>query len=217
MINVIRVSVSVMLVVNAGIVHGAWTNRWSPSRSLTALAARFESVPMVIGDWKATELEMDPRERAMVGGVACLSRVNANQSRGVAVSVVLLGGLRADISRHTPHVCNMGAGFILNSSSLYPFHYGVDEQRRGEFQTAVATRQGTNPSVVRVFWGWNASKGWAAPSEPRWTYGSAPALCKLYVARETAGALVDPGVDPCNDILRVFLPELDRFVFATSK
>jgi hypothetical protein len=137
MINVIRISVSVMLIVNAGIVHGAWTNRWSPPRSLTALAARFESVPMVIGDWKATELEMDPRERAMVGGVACLSRVYANQSRGVAASVVLLDGLRADISRHTPHVCYMGAGFILNSSSLYPFHYGVDEQRRGEFQTAV--------------------------------------------------------------------------------
>jgi Protein of unknown function (DUF3485) len=217
MINVIRISVSVTLIVGAGIVHGAWTNRWGPSRSLTTLASRFESVPMVIGDWKATELEMDPRVRAMGGGVACLSRVYANQSRGVAVSVLLLGGLPADISRHTPEVCYTGAGFILNGSSLYPFHYGADEQRRGEFQTAVATRRGTNPSILRIFWGWNASEGWAAPSEPRWTYGSAPALCKLYVVRETAGAAVAQGVDPCNDFLRVFLPELDRLVFATSK
>jgi Protein of unknown function (DUF3485) len=217
MINVIRISVSVMLIVNAGIVHGAWTNRWGPSRSLTALAARFESVPMVICDWKALELVMDPRERAMVGGVACLSRVYANQSRGVAVSVVLLGGLRADISRHTPHVCYTGARFILNSSSLYPFHYGVDEQRQSEFQTAVATRRGTNLSILRVFLGWNASKGWAPPSEPRWTYGSASTLCKPYVARETAGAVVAPGIDPCNDFPRVFLPELNRLVFATSK
>ena len=44
-----------------------------------------------------------------------------------------------------------------------------------------------------------------------------PALCKLYVIRETAGAAVDPEDDPCNDFLNVFLPELDRLVFSGPK
>ncbi len=52
MINTIRISAALVLIVGAGLVHGAWTNRWGPSPALTALAARFESVPQVIGDWK---------------------------------------------------------------------------------------------------------------------------------------------------------------------
>ena len=93
MINVIRISAAVVLIVGAGIVNGSWTNRWGPSPALTALASRFESVPMVIGDWKATSFELGPGERAMAGAVACLSRVYTNPRRGVSVSVLLLGGL----------------------------------------------------------------------------------------------------------------------------
>ena len=70
----IRISAAVVLIVGAGLVHGAWTNRWGPSPALAALASRFESVPMVIGDWKGTAFELPPRERAMAGAVACLAR-----------------------------------------------------------------------------------------------------------------------------------------------
>jgi Protein of unknown function (DUF3485) len=217
MINTIRISAALILIVCAGLVHGAWTNRWGSSPALAALASRIDSIPMVIGDWKATARELTPDERAMTGAVGSFSRVYTNTGRGLSVSVLLLGGLPGKISTHTPDVCYTGAGFILGSSSLYDYRYESDGQRRAQFQTAVATRGGTNPSILRIFWGWNASKGWAAPSEPRWTYGSEPALCKLYVIRETAGAVVDPGADPCNEFLKVFLPEVDRLVFSTSK
>ena len=74
MMTMIRISAAVVLIVGAGLVHGAWTNRWGPSPALAALAARFESVPMVIGDWKGTAFELPPSERAMAGAVACLAR-----------------------------------------------------------------------------------------------------------------------------------------------
>jgi hypothetical protein len=212
--QIIRISAAVVLIVGAGFVQGAWINRWGPSPALAALASRFETVPMKIGDWKATALELGSGERAMTGAVASLSRVYANPGRGVSVSVLLLGGLPGKISTHTPDVCYTGAGFILDSPSLYDYRYDSGGERRAEFQTAVARREGTTPSILRIFWGWNASKGWAAPAEPRWTFGSEPALCKLYVIRETAGAVVNPGVDPCNEFLSVFLPELDRLVFS---
>jgi hypothetical protein len=218
MINIIRISSAVILIIGAGLVHGAWTNRWGPSAALAALASRIDSVPMVIGDWKVTaQSQLTPGERVMTGAVASFSRVYTNPHRGVSVSVLLLGGLPGKISTHTPDVCYTGAGFILGSPSVYDFRYQREGERRAEFQTAVATRSGTNPSILRIIWGWNASKGWAAPSEPRWSYGAEPALCKLYVIRETAGAVVDPGVDPCNEFLSVFLPEVDRLVFSTSK
>ncbi len=213
----IRIAAAVILIVGAGLVHGSWTNRWGVSPALAALGARFESVPMDIGDWKGTALdELSPGERAMTGAVAYLGRVYTNPSRGVSVSVLLLGGLPGKISTHTPDVCYRGGGYTLDSPSPFKRQYGPDDQP-AEFLTMLATHEGTNPSVLRIFWSWNASKGWSAPEEPRWTFAAAPALCKLYVVRETAGAVVDPGADPCNEFLTVFLPEVDRLVFAAPK
>jgi len=209
----IRISAAVVLIIGAGLVHGAWTHRWGPSPALAALGARFESVPMVIGDWKGTVFEVPPEDRAMAGAVACLGRVYSNPSRGVSVSVLLLGGLPGKISTHTPDVCYNGGGYTVDSPSAFQRRDGPDEHQ-AEFRTALATRGGTSPSVLRIFWSWNASKGWSAPEEPRWKFAAEPALCKLYVIRETAGAVVDPGADPCNDFLSVFLPELDRKVFS---
>ena len=152
----------------------------------------------------------------MAGTVAYLLRRYSNPARGVSVSVILFGGRPGSISAHTPDVCYPGAGYTLDSPSVFPFPDGPGDHR-AEFRTALATRGGTNPSVLRIFWGWNASKGWLAPAEPRWEFSGATALCKLYVVRETGGAVVDPGADPCNDFLKVFLPELDRIVFSAPK
>jgi hypothetical protein len=212
----IRMSFAVALIVGAGLVHGAWTNRWRPSPALVALGARFETVPMVIGDWNGTAFELPAKDRAMAGAVACLARRYSNPNRGVSVSVVLLGGHPGMISVHTPDICYPGAGYTLDSPTVFQRAVGPDD-RRAEFRTALATREGTNPSVLRIFWSWNASEGWLAPEKPRWEFSDRPALCKLYVVRETAGAVVDPGGDPCNDFLSVFLPELDRLVFSVRK
>ncbi|MGP0069471.1 MAG: exosortase-associated EpsI family protein [Isosphaeraceae bacterium] len=213
MITLIRISAAAALILCAGLVHGAWTNRWGPSPALTALAARFETVPMVIGGWNATAFELPAPDRAMAGAVACLTRRYTNASRGVSVTVMLLGGLPGKISTHTPDVCYTGAGFVLESAVPFRRAYGPDGHQAG-FRTALAVREGTDPSALRIYWGWNDAKGWKAPDEPRWEFGTASALCKLYVVRETAGTVVDPNADPCNDFMSVFLPELDRIVFS---
>ena len=68
----IRIASAMVLIVGAGLVHGAWTDRWRPSPALAALGARIESVPMVIGDWNATEFKLPAEDRAMAGTVAYL-------------------------------------------------------------------------------------------------------------------------------------------------
>jgi len=214
----IRICAALVLIVGAGLLHGKWTNRWGPSPALAELGARFDSLPMVVGDWTGTTFEVPAEDRALAGAVACLGRVYSNPS-GVSVSVLLLGGLPGKIATHTPDVCYRGAGYNLDSPAAFQRRYGA-LSREAEFRTAVATREGTNPSVLRIFWSWNdskGSKGWSAPEEPRWTFATVPALCKLYVVRETAGAVVDPGVDPANDFLSVFLPEVERLVFSAPQ
>ena len=169
---------------------------------------------MVIGDWNGTAFELPKELRDKAGAVAYLARRYSSPARGVTVSVLLFGGDAGSISSHTPEVCYPGAGYTLDSPSVLRLTDGRDDHRP-EFRTAVATRSGTDPSVVRIFWGWNAWDGWVAPENPRWKFAGIPALCKLYVVRETGGAAGDPAADPCNDFLRAFLPELDRIVFAT--
>src|SRR5689334_22154875 len=140
---------------------------------MTDLAARFDSVPMTIGDWTATRQELGADERRMAGAEAWLSRVYTNPGRGVSVSVLLLGGLPGKISTHTPDVCYAGAGYNLGAPSAYERPYGPDG-RRAAFRTARAARGGADPSVLRIFWTWHAQAGWAAPGDPRWTFASEP-------------------------------------------
>jgi Protein of unknown function (DUF3485) len=211
----LRITAAAALIVGAGFVHGTWTNRWRPSPAMAALAARFESVPMAIGDWTATPFEIGPQERKMAGAEACLARVYTNPGRGVTVSVMLVGGLPGKISTHTPEICYAGAGYDLGTPLAYDRRYGPDGRRAG-FRTALATRGGADPSALRIFWTWHASTGWAAPEEPRLTFASESSLCKLYVVRKAGWAAGGPDRDPCNEFLDVLLPVLDRTVFAAS-
>jgi hypothetical protein len=210
--GITRIFAAAALIIGAGLVHGSWTNRWGPSPELAALAARFESVPMVLGDWTATASELSPDERAMAGAVACLDRRYTNRSTGFSVTVLLLGGLPGEIGTHTPDVCYPGSGYTLGEDTAFSRGYGSPE-RRADLRTALATKSGTNPSVLRIFWGWHSSKGWSAPDDARWQFASESTLSKLYVVRETAGAIVDPKQDASNDLLNLLLPAIDHYVF----
>jgi hypothetical protein len=86
----VRITAAAALIVGAGFVHGAWSGRWASDAALAALAARVDSVPMTIGDGKATALEPGPRERTMAGAEACLSRTYTQAARGISISVLLL-------------------------------------------------------------------------------------------------------------------------------
>jgi hypothetical protein len=214
--GILRIIAAAALILGAGLVHGGWTNRWRPSPALAALAERYESVPMEIGDWKATPFEVGARERKLAGAEACLSRVYTNARRGTSVSVLLVGGLPGNIASHTPDICYRGKGYELDRIESYDYAPRGGAGPRAGFRTARAARGGANPSVLRIFWTWHGTTGWTAPEEARWQFASEPTLSKLYVVRETGGVSVNPDRDPCNDFLDVFLPELARAVFPAA-
>ncbi len=207
--NPIYTVAALALIVGSGLVHGAWTNRWRTPPALAELATRLGSVPMVLGDWTATTRAIPPRELAMTGAVGYLTRVYTNPTKGLAVSIMLLSGLPGNITTHTPDACYPGAGYTLGNSESFVYRYGVPE-RVAEFQTAVASREGTDPSTLRLYWAWNSPRGWAAPGNARWAFAAEPMLSKLYIVRETGGVAVDPKADPCTEFMSLLLPELDR-------
>ncbi len=214
--NPIYTVTALALIIGSGLMHGAWTNRWRTAPALAELAARLESVPTVLGDWTGSSQAIPSRQMAIAGAAGQLSRVYTNPKNGQTVSVMLLCGLPGNISTHTPDACYPGAGYTLGSSERFIQRYGVPE-RDAEFQTAVASRAGTNPSYLRLYWTWHASGGWSAPDNARWAFAAEPMLAKLYVVRETRGVAVDPKEDPCAQFMSLLLPELDRVMSASSQ
>jgi hypothetical protein len=208
--NTIQIVAALAVIIGAGLVHGSWTNRWRMAPVVAELAGRLEAIPTRIGPWEMTaKRELPPRELAMTGAAGYVSRVYTNSSTGQSVSVLLLTGLPGDITTHTPDACYPGAGYVLGSPDRYLRRYGQPE-RSAEFKTAVARREGTNPSTLRLFWSWRNAQGWAAPDDARWFYAVEPVLSKLYVVRETGGTTLEPKEDPCNSFLAELLPALDR-------
>ena len=211
MSNILRVSAALALLIGAGLVHGSWTSRWRPAPALLEMAERLQKLPLETRGWTATARTLPPRELAMTGAVGYISRIYHNSSKGLNISVLLLSGLPGDISTHTPDVCYPGAGYTLDASTRHVCRYGSPEVP-AEFRTAVAKKGGVNPSVLRIYWGWRGSKGWSAPEDPRWAFGSEPVLTKLYVVRETSGQAADPKDDPCDEFMSQLLAELDSVI-----
>lgn len=213
MISLVRVAAAAVVILGAGLTHGTWTDRWGLSAAERDLIGRFQSVPLEIGDWKGSTVDVSGRERALAGLKACFGAVYTHSATGASVSVLLVGGLPGDIATHSPESCYPGSGYNLSDHSEFVCRYDRN-LKSARFKTALATRTGTNPSVLRIIWGWNASKGWSTPADPRWTFASERALSKLYVIRETWGKVVEPADDPCNEFLAALLPQLDGHVFS---
>ncbi len=214
--NTVTIAGAVALIAVSGLVHGTWTNRWRAAPELKSLATRFQSVPRQIGDWTATSRSLPPREMAIAGAVGEALHVYTNSAANQSISVMLLCGLPGNISAHTPDACYPGAGYSLGESQRYVQSYG-DPPRVAEFQTAVATRTGVNPSRLRIYWTWHGSSGWSAPENPRWAFAAEPMLTKLYVVRQTGAVQDDPSADPCAAFLSLLLPEVDRLINPSTR
>jgi hypothetical protein len=204
-----------VIVISAGLVHGKLTSRWRLSSALADVTTRLPQVPMQIGNWTSVEVPIGARELKGAGAFGWLSRRYAESGTGVAASVMLLVGLPGDIATHTPDVCYPGAGYTLGGSEEMVLRYGTPE-RTVKLRTAIARKEGPSPSVLRIYWAWNDRTGWSAPDDARWTYATAPALCKLYVVRETSGGVVPPTEDPCIELIAQLLPAIDRVVFSDT-
>lgn len=215
MSRILRVTFALVMIVGAGIVHGGWTSRWRPAPALREMAARLQELPMTMPGWAATARTMPSREQAASGAVGYISRIYQNANKGLNFSVLLLTGLPGDIGTHTPEACYPGAGFALGPPEKVVFRYGPD-QAPAEFRTAVARKEGVNPSVLRIYWSWRGSKGWSAPDDARWEFGSQPTLTKLYVVQETSGQTVDPKDDPSNEFISRLLADMEGTIFSAA-
>jgi hypothetical protein len=206
--------VAIALVVLCGVVHGFWTDRWTVSRAPAEAAARLRQLPVTVGDWQAQELPIDSRSPEAISGEMC--RRYVNRTNGNAVTVVLLCGLPGPVSIHTPDVCYKAGGFDVGT----PLKYTQPAQGQvpaADFLTSDLNKNRSTGQVYqRIFWSWNATGTWRVPGNPRWEFAPEPVLYKLYLVRDMNSPGEPLEDDPCLDLMRQLIPQLQQVLFSPS-
>ncbi len=193
-----------------GIGHGVATDRWGPSGQLERSVAALDRVPTTFGDWTPEPLRYDPEEMARAGIRAGLHRQYRNARTRESVSVLLICGRGGPLCVHTPEVCYAGTGYRAVGASTQKV-LDLGEAGRHDFRVVRFTKpDGVPQAQLEIYLAWSRDgRTWTAPETPRASLARAPALYKLYVAREVLPNTRSEG-DDAHAFLRRALPELRR-------
>jgi uncharacterized protein DUF3485 len=200
--RIIIIAAAVGMLVASGVVHGVWTDRWSEQSDLKAAAARLEQLPMTLGAWHGSNVEMENDPNSTVAGQFARRYVNA--STGRSVTILLACGRPGAVCTHTPDVCYAGSGYEVEKPKRFQA-----TAPSAEFWTArfVKERE-AGKTHLRIFWSWHGAQGWQVADNPRWTFAGEKVLHKLYVIRELAEPNEPLETDACVEFMRELLPAL---------
>ncbi len=205
-------STVLVAVIAAGIVHGVWTDRWGTAEEPTALAARFDQLPLVLGEWQGQDLDYDQKELGPVAG--SLYRRYVNQRSRAVVTIFMVCGRPGPVAIHTPDVCYRASGYEMLSLEKYPLPAATAS---GEFCTSELRKtRSSEQQHLRIFWSWYAGGTWSAPHNPRLAFARYGVLCKLYLLHEIGASREPLEQDPCVELMWQLLPELQKSVFGSS-
>lgn len=216
MMRSLSLAAALLLLALSGVVHGLWTGRWGPSPDLAGAAARCQQVPQTLGDWEGRPLEINQTQLEVAEVVGHVARQYVNKHTGQRVSLILICGRPGPISVHTPDVCYAGAGYAPVGDMERAGVPAVADGPASEFLTLRFKKPGVAAEPLRIFWAWSDRGPWRAPENPRLSFARAPVLYKLYVVRALGSPDEPLDGDPCQDFLRVLVPELQKCLSSSS-
>jgi hypothetical protein len=214
--QVVPIAVGVVLIIGVGVVDGVLTDRWGRDEKLQAAAQRLEkNVPVEVGDWNSTAVEISASQLQQAEAVGHFSRRFSRESNSEEqVSVLALCGPHGPIAVHPPTVCFVGAGWRPGyAPKKREFKDESGKKSLGTFWVTDFTKDVDGvPTTMRTFWGWSngSDAGWRASNNPRFEFAGSPFLYKLYVT-----VPVDPNDDDDKtgeDFIRSFLPAIDKAI-----
>lgn len=186
-----------------------------PGAEAAVLGERFAQVPKEIGDWVGEDMPVDEEVRNTAGAVNYVSRRYKNEKTGRTVRLWLIVGHFRDIIRHTPNACYPASGFRQEGMQIKQ-HFDLPGGKTATFFTAKFTKEDPfGRYLERVFWAWNHPKlnKWDAPDNPRFDYGLAKALYKLYFSSDVRTDENAADDSPAADFAELMLPEIDKALF----
>jgi hypothetical protein len=207
--------IALAILLTAGVVDGVYTGRWARSETIEEAAARLQTMPLVVGDWEATENPLDEATVARAGFAGYLSRRYKNRQTGQEVSVLLACGRPGPISVHPPEVCFGGTGYrIQGEKKTEAVACGPGPTQARFFTAQFAKASAAVPDRLRLYWSYTAAGEWEAASAPRLTFGWQPVLYKLYVGQRLAPTGNEPDT-ACVGFIKEFVPQVQQNLFPT--
>jgi len=204
MFRLLCIGTALATVIGTGLVHGYWTGRWETDSQREQAAMPLEEIAFDLGDWHGVDRE--PASRAPEPMLGYLYRLYKNRKTGAVVYLSLVYGRHGPVSIHTPGVCYDASGFRVGERSRF-----TAPGTTADFFTADAVKKRSdNQTVQRILWSWNAGGRWQVADSPRLTFARYPTLYKLYLVREMNAAGEPFDDDPCMDLLKLLLPEMQR-------
>jgi len=194
-----------LLTLSAGALYGKFSQRWGPPVDLVAAAARLETLPVQLGDWKMTE--QVPIAKSVAEMLQCagsLHRRYVHTPTGRVVDFAIIAGPPGPTAVHTPEICYSSRvhdligerqSVEINSSSGGPHSFW-----RNDFSTK-------NPLAdnLRVYYAWSPGRAWEASKSPRYKYAADPLLYKIQLASTVRAGTKDDSTDSCREFLEAFL------------
>jgi hypothetical protein len=193
----------------SGVAHGVRTERWRGTEETAAGAARLDQIRLTLGDWQGRRLEFAPER--LQGAAGCFWAQFTRARDGRTVGVFVVAGRPGPVAEHTPDVCYEASGFRVGTRQKISLG-GAELATAALAKDHAAGRQ-----RLRIYWAWSPDGKWSAPEYPRIAFARYGALYKLYVLRELSRTDESVEDEPCCDLLRRLLPELQQALFGASK
>jgi hypothetical protein len=209
----IPVVAALAAVLFTGLVHGFWTGRWETTARAAETLARVEQAGLDLPDWEGRAEDLEDRYKDPLS--TSLYRRYLHRGNGREVTMLLVGGRPGPVSVHTPDVCYGASGYQVSR----PEKVEVPGLPGTFWMAQMVKKKASEETRLRVFWSWNAGRGWTASDNPRFAFASfAPqaALFKLYLVRELVQGDEPLKDDPCLQLLPQLLPELQKSLFPGS-
>jgi hypothetical protein len=206
MFRILCVTTALVTVIVTGLVHGYWTGRWETDSQREQLAMPLEQIAFQLGDWEGQDRV--PASRAPEPMLGYVHRSYKNRKTGAVVLMSLIYGRHGPVSIHTPDVCYDASGFRVGEVTRIKPPGSTSEL----FTTEASKKRSDNQLVLRIFWSWNAGGRWQVTDNPRIDYARYPTLYKMYLVRELSAAGEPLEDDPCLDLLKVLMPEMEKIL-----
>jgi hypothetical protein len=198
---------ALLVLVVSGLVHGLWTHRWGSAEELERASARVPTVPLSAGPWTGVNVEVDSQQFKQTRADSYWMRRYARPGESEVITVILMCGRPGSMGVHTPDICYRGAGFEMSDEPTRQV-VALPGGAGAEFWSAHFRQPGKLPGTsLHLYWSWGYDGRWQAPASPRWEFGGAPYLYKLYVVCETAAD------GRTSAFLQELLPSLQQALF----
>jgi hypothetical protein len=191
------VGISLAVVGVTTYLQGRIVDRWQspPAGLLKFYSENISKAPLNFGDWQGEDIEQTEQsldELRMARATGYIERVydNLDTDAEEAVHVSMITGKPQNVADHTPDMCYVAAGYVLQGA-LRDYPIDLTDPETGEtvrhwLKTAVFKKQVNDQNLyIRIFWGWKAKPGpWEASNWAMAKYASMPGLYKLYMTTE---------------------------------